>query len=396
MRQRTPTRSVDAVTDDRARRRTTAFDVVLAVGYTVVAILVTRGIAEPQDASFDALAYALVVVIGASLAFRRRWPTLVLTVCTACLVVYALRDYPGGPVYLALLLVFYTLAAARGWRAVIGPVVLAAGALLAASIVSYDSEVFWIHVGFVGWTAAAVFLGDAALNRRSYLAELEQRARDLEETREEEARRRVAEERLRIARDLHDVIAHSIATIHMQSGVAAHVLDRHPEHARPALLAIKQVSKETMAELRATLHVLRQGDGAASLAPTPGLDRLDALVETTRQAGLPVEMTVVGEPGPLPSAVDVTAYRIVQESLTNVMRHAAAAHAEVAVVRGPDHVEIDVVDDGRGAAAGATVGHGITGMRERAEMVGGSLEAGPRPGGGFRVRARLPLAGASA
>jgi signal transduction histidine kinase len=386
-------RSVEAVADDRARRRNTVFDVVLAAVYTVVAILVTRGIAEPEDASFDVLAGALVVVIGASLAFRRRWPMQVLIVCTTCLVVYTLRDYPGGPVYLALLLVFYTLAAARGWRAVIGPVALAAGALLAASIVSYDSEVFWIHVGFVGWTAAAIFLGDAALNRRNYLAELEQRARDLEETREEEARRRVAEERLRIARDLHDVIAHSITTIYMQSGVAAHVLDRHPEAAEPALLAIKDVSKQTLAELRATLHLLREGDEAAPLAPTPGLERLDALVETTRQAGLPVAITVSGDPAPLPPAVDVTAFRIVQESLTNVMRHASAAHAEVAVVHAPDHLEIAIVDDGRGAAAGASPGHGITGMRERAEMIGGRLEAGPRPGGGFRVRATLPLNG---
>jgi signal transduction histidine kinase len=255
--------------------------------------------------------------------------------------------------------------------------------------------VFWIHVGFVGWTAAAIFLGDAALNRRNYLAGLEQRARDLEESREEEARRRVAEERLRIARDLHDVIAHGITTIHMQSGVAAHVLDRHPEAAGPALRAIKDVSKQTLAELRATLHLLREGNESAPLAPTPGLDRLEALVETTRRAGVPVDVTVQGERSVLPPAVDVTAYRIVQESLTNVMRHASAAHAEVAVIHAPDHVEIEITDDGRGASAAPTPGHGITGMRERAEMVGGHLEAGPRPGGGFRVQATLPLVGSA-
>ncbi|HWC67365.1 MAG TPA: sensor histidine kinase [Acidimicrobiales bacterium] len=379
---------------DCATRRL-ALDLALAVVYTVVSIVVTRGIAEADDAPFDLLAHVLVVAIGATLALRRRWPLGSLAASTVFLVVYTLRDYPGGPVYLALLIVIYTLASSRGWRPVIVPVLLSLGALLAASVVSYDSKVFWIHVGFVGWTAAAIFLGDAALNRRNYLAGLEQRARDLEESREEEARRRVAEERLRIARDLHDVIAHGITTIHMQSGVAAHVLDRHPEAAGPALRAIKDVSKQTLAELRATLHLLREGNESAPLAPTPGLDRLEALVETTRRAGVPVDVTVQGERSVLPPAVDVTAYRIVQESLTNVMRHASAAHAEVAVIHAPDHVEIEITDDGRGASAAPTPGHGITGMRERAEMVGGHLEAGPRPGGGFRVQATLPLVGSA-
>ncbi len=395
MRCRASARSVDAVLDDRAARRAAVFDGVLAVVFTVSMIVITRSIAEADDVSVDLFGHLLIVAIGISLAFRRRRPMAVLAVCTVCLVTYTLRDYPGGPVYLALIIVFYTLATTRGWRPVVGPVLLSIGAVLVSSLASYDSKVIWIHISFIGWTSAAVFLGDASLNRRNYLAGLEQRARDLEESREEEARRRVAEERLRIARDLHDVIAHGIATIHMQSGVAAHVLDRHPEAAGPALLAIKDVSKQTLAELRATLHLLREGDEAAPLAPTPGLERLEALIETTRQAGLPVAVTVSGEPAPLPPAVDVTVYRIVQESLTNVMRHASAARAEVAVVHAPDHVEIDIVDDGRGAATDPAPGHGITGMRERAEMIGGCLEAGPRPGGGFRVRATLPLAGAA-
>ncbi len=253
-------------------------------------------------------------------------------------------------------------------------------------------------VAFVGWAGGAVFLGSAQHNRRAYLAELEQRARDLEETREEEARRRVAEERLRIARDLHDVIAHGIATIHMQSGAALHVLDRHPEQAAPALAAVKQLSKQTMQELRATLDVLRSDDGeAAPLAPTPGLDRLNALVDVSRRAGLPIELEIVGAPAaPPPVAVDLAAYRIVQESLTNVMRHAGErARATVTVSHEADAVEIDIVDDGLGAAAGvpANGGHGIVGMRERAATVGGTLVAGANPGGGFRVHARLPYNG---
>jgi signal transduction histidine kinase len=258
------------------------------------------------------------------------------------------------------------------------------------------------HIGFLvafaGWAGGAIFLGTAQRNRRAYLAQLEQRARDLEETREEEARRRVAEERLRIARDLHDVIAHGIAAIHMQSGAALHVLERHPEQAAPALAAVKQLSKQTMQELRATLDVLRagdhDGDDPAPLAPTPGLDRLGALVDVSRRAGLPVELHVVGDESARPAAVDVAAYRIVQESLTNVMRHAGErAHATVTVEHGDHAVDIDVVDDGLGAAAisGSNGGHGITGMRERAATVGGTVTAGANPGGGFRVRAHLPF-----
>ena len=329
------------------------------------------------------LAGALVVVIGASLAFRRRWPMQVLIVCTAGLVVYTLRDYPGGPVYLALLLVFYTLAAARGWR---GDRPRGARRRCAARRQHHllrqrgllDPRGFrWMDGG-----------GDLprCLNRRNYLAELEQRARDLEETREEEARRRVAE-RLRIARDLHDVIAHSITTIYMQSGVAAHVLDRHPEAAEPALLAIKDVSKQTLAELRATLHLLREGDEAAPLAPTPGLERLDALVETTRQAGLPVAITVSGDPAPLPPAVDVTAFRIVQESLTNVMRPRRPRTPRWRWCTPRSGSPSSTT----GAAAEATPGHGSP-ARERAEMIGGCLEAGPA---WWRLpRHALPLNGA--
>jgi signal transduction histidine kinase len=203
----------------------------------------------------------------------------------------------------------------------------------------------------------------------------------------------VAEERLRIARDLHDVIAHGIATIHMQSSVALHVLDRQPEQAEPALSAVKQLSKQTLSELRATLDVLRADEGEAPLAPTPGLDQLTSLVDVTRRAGLPVDVRVIGDPVALPTAVDVAAYRIVQESLTNVMRHAGgAARATVTVAHGADAVEVEVVDDGLGAASARSgpAGHGIVGMGERAATVGGTVVAGARPGGGFRVHARLP------
>jgi signal transduction histidine kinase len=321
-----------------------------------------------------------------------------LAITVVGLAVYTFAGFAGGPIYLAPLVPLYTIATRGDRRHTLTAVLLTLGAFLVIGIVSDRREQHVVYMlAFGGWVGGAVFLGTTQHNRRAYLAQLEQRARDLEESRDEEARRRVAEERLRIARDLHDVIAHGIAAIHMQSGVALHVLDRQPQQAEPALIAVKQLSKQTLNELRATLDVLRADDGDAGpapRAPTPGLAQLDSLVGATRQAGLPVELTVDGSAVPLPTATDVAAYRIVQESLTNVMRHAGpSAHARVTVVHRPGCVEIEVVDDGLGAASalGAPSGHGILGMSERAATVGGSVSARPNPGGGFRVSAHLPV-----
>ena len=217
---------------------------------------------------------------------------------------------------------------------------------------------------------------------------------------EEETRRRASDERLRIARDLHDVVAHHISLMNVQAGVALHLMDEQPEQARTALTAIKQASGEALQELRSVLDILRQGDGADEQAPprtpTPGLGELDTLVERATAAGLDVRAAVAGTSHPLPVSVDTTAYRIVQEALTNVARHAgSAAAATIRVDYGDDDVVVEVEDDGRGAPVnGASKnggGNGIPNMRERAEALGGQLDAGPRPGGGFRVRAWLPV-----
>jgi signal transduction histidine kinase len=246
----------------------------------------------------------------------------------------------------------------------------------------------------VGWLAEAVRA------RRAYVAELRDRAERAERTREEEARRRVHEERMRIARELHDVVSHTIGVISVQAGVAAHLLRRKPDKAAESLEAIRQASDEALGELHAMLGVLRDdGDGRPPLAPAPGLAELDTLVAQAGKAGVEVRVTVEGEPRRLPSAVDLAAYRVVQESLTNVVRHARASRAEVTVTHGERCVEVEVVDDGRGpppghgSSNGAGSGQGILGMRERARAIGGTLEAGPRPGGGFRVRASLPVDG---
>jgi signal transduction histidine kinase len=214
------------------------------------------------------------------------------------------------------------------------------------------------------------------------------------------SQRAVVEERLRIAREVHDVVAHSLATISVQAGAAVHVLDEQPHQAANALEAIKATSKEALSELRVILGTLRTSEDVESRAYAPGLGRLDALVANTTAAGVPTETRVVGRPHPLPAEVDFAAFRIIQESLTNVVRHAGRASAQVTVIYQRDRLVVEVEDDGCGAAhAGAHgsegSGHGIAGMRERAHALGGELEAVPSPDGGFRVHADLPVLGHS-
>ena len=242
-----------------------------------------------------------------------------------------------------------------------------------------------------GMGAAVVFGGIALANRRAYAASIQARA-------EQDAQRRIDEERLRIARELHDVVAHTMATINVQAGTAAHVLPSRPEVAAEALQAIKEASRQGLRELRAILNVLRQADDADPVQPAPGLAQLDALVEGARRAGLPITLTVTGQPFQLPTAVDLAAYRIIQESLTNVIRHAGPAEAAVSLSYRPDELEIDVTDTGHGpkartgpGATGSPAGHGLAGMRERAASVGGTVHTGPRPGGGYQVTALLPV-----
>jgi signal transduction histidine kinase len=373
-------------------------DAGIAVVFTTFCLFVTRAVAENNDERYDAWTIVTGIVIGGALVLRRVAPEVALGVTLVGLGVWTMADFAGGPIFLAPLVPLYTIATFGDRRRTITAVVVLAIVFVGLALLSDERAGHLVYLlAFAGWAGGAVFLGTTQHNRRAYLAQLEQRARDLEESREEEARRRVIDERLRIARDLHDVIAHGIATVYMQSGAALHVLDRHPEQAAPALAAVKQLSKQTMQELRATLDVLRSDvTEAAPLAPTPGLDHLNTLVDVSRHAGLPVDLEIVGAKAAPPAAVDVAAYRIVQESLTNVMRHAGEnARATVTVSHGDDAVEIDIVDDGLGVAAGAPAngGHGIVGMRERAATVGGTLVAGANPGGGFRVHARLPYNG---
>jgi signal transduction histidine kinase len=361
---------------------------------------------DPEVAnSLDPFAYLLLLAGPIALLGRRRHPVPVVVAIQVITLCYNLRGYTIGPVFLSLV-VAYAAAVTAGHR--IAAWATAAGGFAASfgltvllhaldvgtlpsrpqSLASAASE--------LGWTL--VVLIAAELVRLS-----SERTAEARRTRAEEQRRQASEERLRIARELHDVLAHNISMINVQAGVALHLMDEQPEQARTALAAIKEASKEAITEMRSVIGILRQRDEAAPRAPTPGLDSLDDLVSRARTAGLRVTLSLEGTRRPLPGGVDLAAFRIVQEALTNVTRHARptagdgldhrAVTASIRVVYGPHDVVVQVDDNGR---AGAVVneqsgGSGIPGMRERAGTLGGEFTAGPRDGGGFRVRARLPI-----
>jgi signal transduction histidine kinase len=354
---------------------------------------------EPGSRPLNPLAYALAASYGVLLLARRRWPFAVLLASTAALLLYYSLDYPGISPAFPLAVPLYTAAVAGyfRWGLLITAFFMLAGVFVTA--VREGTPLDEVFAGFLPQASLLVtllLLGEAVRSRRAWLTEVRERLARAEAEREREAARRVEQERLRIARELHDVMAHTISVITVQAGVAADVLAVAPDEARQALGTIRAASREAMAELQATVGVLRDGDGqAAPRGPTPGLAQLDGLLEVARRAGLRVETEVAGNPRPLPPAVDLTAYRIVQESLTNVVRHAQATTAIVAVRYEPEGVVIEVCDDGRGAAGGPAAGqsgYGLAGMAERVAAVGGRLQAGPRPAGGFRVWSSLPAA----
>jgi signal transduction histidine kinase len=375
-------------------------DVLLAVALAVV--LVGVRVFEAQGERHAVwFGYLLTVMAALVVAGRRRWPLTMFAVVLALSVIAIAFASPTGAISLTVVILVYTLAQVEGrGRAVLLAVL--AGVLLALTrgLLQYRG---WSDARTVLEPAVALaglFLGWAVSSRRAYIAEIEARVAQAERTRGEEAARQVDAERLRIARELHDVLAHGIATINVQAGVAAHVLHDRPEHAAEALRTIKATSKEALRELRGILGVLRDADEIDPREPTPGLGQLDRLINATSQAGLSTQVTVSGERRALPATVDLAAYRILQESLTNVLRHAGPSQALVTIFYATDAMTISVDDDGPGEAgelsamngfAPKVPGHGILGMRERAHALGGELRAGPRPDGGFRVRARLPI-----
>ena len=388
-----------------ARLRTTnplVVDSILA-GAVMVAGLVSLT-ADPTPAnptSPDALAVVLVVVGFGAIALRRRFPVPVLAVVSVATIAYVVRDYPDNGLPVMALIALYTVASLRSRAIWAATVMIYLALLLFAAVTSPDQLSLGDFIGNVAVYGIAAVFGDSVRVRRAYTETLEARAADLERNQQVEAQRAVAEERLRIARELHDVVAHAMSVVAVQSGVGAHVIDTDPVEAKRILENVKVTSREALDEMRRLLGVLRRqepdGDGPTrDLAPVPGLDGVEGLAQGLREAGVPVQVEVSGTRADVPPGVDLCAFRIVQEALTNVLRHAGPARAQVDVEYGPGAVTVRVTDDGRGAAAAPTPpsaggGHGLLGMRERVAVFGGELTTGPQVGGGFRVSATLPF-----
>ncbi|WP_432930572.1 histidine kinase [Microbispora sp. CA-135349] len=326
--------------------------------------------------------YALLLVGPLAIALRRRAPVAALAVTLVSTSVYMLLGYAYGPVFLSPIIVICTAVLSGHRRAAW----LSSGAFF-LFVVAYATWFIPHRASLFHHTAVAAYLlltltvAEFYRMRRERLAERERVER-------EEARRQASEERLTMAQELHDVLAHNISLIHVQASTALHLLDDRPEQARTALTTIKQASKDVLTEMRGVLSLLRDG---APRSPTTGMAHLADLAE---RSGLPVTLKMIGRERPLPAGVDRAGYRIVQEALTNVARHAPGSRVTVRVAYAPEELTVTIEDDGSGTAraeAGLGGGNGIPGMRERAAALGGSLSAGPRPGGGFRVEARLPL-----
>lgn len=381
-----------------------AVDGVLAVIFTLVGIATAFG----QDISDDegyreptALLVATAVVICAPIAIRRRWPLLALVISAIGIVIHLLVGWPEGSLPLAVLLLTFTVAARCPLRrAVIGLALVCAtiAVLAVGGAPTFDTVgAFAVLANF----AAVWALGVAFRNRRAVSDASVREADERAEAEHQRAARMLAEERLRIAQELHDVVAHSISVIAVQAGVGVHVIDDQPDQARAALEAISATSRGTLAEMRRLLGVLRDSDGARSSAPAPGLAELPRLLDDVRAAGVPATLHVDGTTDRVHAGIELSAYRVVQEAMTNVIKHAGKpTRVEVTVRYLPGSLVVEVADDGRGLAArsgdgGADgpadgSGHGLVGMRERVELWGGELSVGPAPGGGYRIKALLP------
>jgi len=366
---------------------------------TDLALALLLGVALLQSASDgDGLKQPAWAVIGLlelsalPLALRRSRPLAVLAITLGAAIVGDLLfvgfQIPGPAIAL------YTVAAHCERKVAVAAGAATALALLVPALAGGGVAEPTFVVAVYAVFAAAWALGDNLRTRRAYLAELEARAERLQRDQEETARRAVAEEQARIARELHDVISHNVSVMVVQAAAGGDVFATRPDRAREALGSIEATGREALVELRRLLGVVRPAGEGAALEPQPGLARLPELIENVTAGGLRVELTVAGEPRGLPAGVDLSAYRIVQEALTNTLKHARAANAQVMISYEDASLELEILDDGSGAGVAGS-GRGIIGMRERAVLLGGELRAGPRPSGGFGVRATMPLGGAA-
>ncbi len=358
----------------------------LAIGLAVVALLELFLVLDYDLRIF----LPIVLVVPLALIWRTQYPLAVMALnLGAWLVIDSRTPQNEDPLTLAIVLgiAIYSVGAhTEGVRAAIGAALVAGMVLLGTAADSTASAVDVLgNLTFFGAIFGGTWLAGRAMRRRRG------RERELIVDREERARAAVVEERTRIARELHDVVAHAISVIVLQARGARHALTDEPEDARGAIDAIEHTASQALREMRRLLGVLREDGGDVALAPQPSLAHLEVLVQHVREAGMPVEVRIEGVPRELAPAVDLSAYRILQEALTNALKHAGPAKARVAIRYGQDSIQLDVEDTGKGADGGQDGGHGLAGIRERVELFGGDLESGPRGNGGFAVRATLPL-----
>jgi signal transduction histidine kinase len=347
------------------------------------------------------LAIPITLLLVVPVVFRRKSPVAAFAVAATGGAWEIVANIGPRPADLAVVVLLYTVAAYRPRRvSVLALAVCLPGSAVAVAVwtpagAGIPQQLFEGSVLFGGTALVAWVLGDSMRYRRAYLSFLEDRAATLEAERDAQAQVAAAAERARIARELHDVIAHNVSVMVVQADGASYALETAPDRARQALTAISATGRQALTEMRRLLGILRAGDERAELAPLPGLDQLRELVEQARAAGMSVSLTRQGTARPLDEGAELAAYRVVQESLTNARKHGGlAVAAAVRLEYSSDSLLVQVSDDGRGAAAAepeAPAGHGLTGMRERITMYGGTLQAGPRPGGGFQVTARVPL-----
>jgi signal transduction histidine kinase len=369
-------------------------DVALALVLTGAALF--AGLRD--NIRLDFLSVPLLVLQTLPLAWRRRDPMRILYIVGTAITFYSLLGYRDSLAGAGVFVAFYTVAANEPRRrASIAAVITAGGIFVSfAAYAVLDSMTGWTSSLTVTYLSfgLAWLIGDNLRVRRAYTRQLEDRAVQLEREQEEQAALAVAQERSRIARELHDVVAHHVSVMVVQAAAARRVAERDPAAAQEALSAVENAGRMALAEMRRMLEVLRAEEGG--VGPQPGLGELERLTSQVREAGLTVELVTAGDPCCLPDGMDLAAYRIVQEALTNTVKHGGKATARVTVRHSPEALEIEVVDNGRGAAApllagAAGGGHGLIGMRERVGLFGGELQTGPVLPGGYRVWARLPL-----
>jgi signal transduction histidine kinase len=372
-------------------------DGVLAFGLTILGLGAALKVG-PE------LRLPLLTAITVPVAFRRRFPVQAFAVSGCALAVDLLTGGGPGGSLLATLVLLYTLAAYRPRRISIPGLLVSVAGAWAVVVVRVGSSVGGLNLVLLalvissGTALVAWVLGDSMRYRRAYLRELEDRAARLERERGTQAQIAAAAERARIARELHDVIAHNVSVMVVQADGGGYALRTEPERAGQALAAIAQTGRQALTEMRRLLGVLRSGDEQSGLAPVPGLDQIRELIDQARDAGMSVSLTLYGAPRPLSEGAELAAYRVVQESLTNTRKHGGlAAAAAITMSYEPDGLLLRMTDDGLGGGAASDgIGHGLNGMRERVAMYGGAVQAGPLPGGGYQVTARLPYTGAEA